>query len=405
VTDRRPPRIDADRAGRVDLFLRELTDAGRIPGWAWALITADGVCHAACGGVRDLEHDRPVEDETLFRIYSMTKPVTAVAALVLFERGLIELTDPLHAYLPEFASTEVYVSSQGDDVRTRPPSHRITIGQALSHTSGLTYGFHHSHPVDALYRARGYDIEAPAGTSLSDSCATWATLPLLFDPGSAWNYSVGTDVVGRVIEVVSGLSLGEFFLQEIFDPLDMVDTTFHVPARHRHRLARIYQQGPTGQLTENADLGRLVTVPGSGHYGGGGLVSTLGDYSKFAGMLLRDGCASDGTAVLAPQTLRFMMRNHLPHGQDIATFGRTMTSELGFIRVGQALGGTVLLDESAAPYLCSSGEYGWGGIASTYFWVSPAIGAAAVFMLQFTPSGALPIRGRLHQLVHQAIAA
>lgn len=395
------PAIDHDRLRRVDRFFDGLVDVGRVPGWAWSLVTADGVAYTATGGLRDINMRLPVESSTLFRIYSMTKPITAAAAMLLFERGLVQLTDPLEEYLPEFAGTPVYEGGDGDRMRVRTRTRRLTVGHAMTHTSGLTYGFHRSHPVEAGYRSAGHDVEAPPGRPLAESCRTWAEMPLLFEPGTAWNYSVGMDVVGRVIEVVSGRELGEFVDDEIFGSLGMTDTGFHVVESSRERLAPVYRYRD-GALTPDQQLGRSVLLARSGHYGGGGLVSTLADYGEFARMVLRSGTTGDGARLLAPQTVRFMLRNHLPAGRDIASFGRPMAGELGFSGVGQALGGTVVLDP-ATWYLSSPGEYAWGGIAGTYFWCSPALGIAAIFMLQVTPPGAIPIRGRLHQLVHQSL--
>lgn len=395
------PAIDHDRLRRVDRFLDDLVDAGQLPGWAWSLVTADGVAHDAWGGLRDIGRHLPVEPDTLFRIYSMTKPITAAAAMLLFERGLVQLTDPLEEYLPEFASTPVYDGGDGERMRARPRTRPLTLGHALTHTSGLTYGFHRSHPVDAGYRSAGHDVEAPPGRSLAESCRTWASMPLLFEPGTAWNYSVGMDVVGRVIEVVSGRPLGEFADAELFGPLGMTDTGFHVVESARERLAVVYRHRD-GELAPDHRIGRSVLLAQSGHYGGGGLVSTLADYGRFAAMLLRTGTTCDGRRLLAPETVRFMLRNHLPAGRDIASFGRPMAGELGFGGVGQALGATVVL-EPATWHLSSPGEYAWGGIAGTYFWCSPALGTAAIFMLQVAPATAVPIRGRLHQLVHQSL--
>ena len=354
------------------------------------------------GGCRDLVAGLPVEADTLFRVYSMTKPVTAVAAMVLYERGDIELSDPLAQFIPSFSDMRVFTS--GSDVRpvTEPAARQITLWHLLTHTAGLTYGFHRAHPVDALYRQAGHEIEAPPGCSLSQACETWARLPLLFHPGAEWNYSVATDVLGRVVEIVSGQSLGDFCAEQIFRPLGMPDTAFTVPDSDFRRLARLYLVTPSGGLAPDEGLAATVTKPDRGHFGGGGLVSTTADYLRFAAMLMKRG-ALDGVRILGPRTVDFMFRNHLPGGADLESFGRPMNAESPLAGVGQGLGVSVVLDPVRAGYLSSAGEVGWGGAASTVFWVDPALDLLVVFMTQALPSAALPIRNKLHQLVHQAI--
>lgn len=395
--------VNTTRARRVDVFLDGLVRSGQIPGWSWAMFHAGSVEYQAEGGFRDLEGGEPTRPDTVFRIYSMTKPVTALAAMLLFERGQLQLTDHLATYLPEFASVQVYVSGEGASIQTRPPRQPLTIGHVLSHTAGLTYGFHRTHPVDERYRAAGHDLEAPLTASLAESCATWATLPLMFDPGDSWNYSVGMDVLGRVIEVITGERLGAFFEREIFRPLGMSNTGFHLAERDRSRLATLYAVDRDGRLHKDCTHGLGIFDPTAGHYGGGGLVSTRDDYVRFAQLLLNRGQLPDGSYLLSPRTVDFMIRNHLPVGADIAGFGRPMSNELGFVGLGQALGGTVVLSEERTSYLTSTGEYSWAGIAGTYFWVSPTTDTGVVVMLQALPAAAVPIRGRLHQLVHQCI--
>ncbi|HRK44483.1 MAG TPA: serine hydrolase domain-containing protein [Nocardioides sp.] len=395
-TDR--PSVPA--AARVDRFLAQLVTEGRLAGWSWAMLSDRRVVHRADGGVQDLLDRRAVDAETTFRIYSMTKPIVAVAVLLLRDRGLLALEDPIQAYLPEFAATEVYVDGDGESVRTRPPRSPITLAHALTHTAGLTYGFHRAHPVDALYRAAGHDVEAPRGLALPDACRLWASLPLLFEPGTSWNYSVGYDVLGRVIEVVVGTSLGEFLDREIFGPLGMTDTGFRVPEERREFLATLYDAG-SAPLRAISDVGMNVFEPGAGHFGGGGLVSTTDDYLRFMEMLLGYG-AIPGGQLLHPDSVRLLVRNHLPGDRDIASFGRTMASELGFDGVGQAYGGTTQVRPSTTSAR-RVGDFGWGGIAGSYFWIDPRAGAGAIFMLQAFPAGQLPIRARLHQLVNDAL--
>ena len=404
-----PGAADPDRAGfdpqrlvRLDGFLRQLTSAGKIPGWSLAVSRGSVLAHLSTGGCRDLAAGLPVEPGTLFRIYSMTKPVTAVAAMILYERGDIELSDPVARFIPSFGRMRVFAGGPGLRPVTEPALRPVTLWHLLTHTAGLTYGFHRAHPVDALYRQAGHEIEAPPGCSLAQACDTWAGLPLLFQPGTEWNYSVATDVLGRVVEVVSGLSLGDFCAAQIFDPLGMPDTGFTVPDRDLLRLAQLYLVTPPGGLVPDEGLAATVTKADRGHFGGGGLVSTTADYLRFAAMLLNRG-ALDGVRILGPLTTGFMVRNQLPGGADLESFGRPMNAESPLAGVGQGLGMSVVLDPVRAGYLTSAGEFGWGGAASTVFWADPVLDLAVVFMTQALPVAALPIRSKLHQLVHQAI--
>jgi CubicO group peptidase (beta-lactamase class C family) len=401
--DARLAGLDPGRLRGLDDFLRQLTERGRIPGWSVAVSRRSVLAHASTGGYRDMEAGLPVEAGTIFRIYSMTKPVTAVAAMALCERGDIELSDPVAEFIPAFR--DVRVLTGGSDVapETEPAARPVTLLHLLTHTAGLTYGYHRAHPVDALYRRAGHDIEAPPGCSLAEACETWARLPLLFHPGSEWNYSVATDVLGRVVEVVSGQTLGEFCAERIFGPLGMRDTAFTVPAADRGRLAQLYAVTQDGGLTLASALAATVTTPGRGHFGGGGLASTTGDYLRFAAMLGNRG-ALGGVRILGRPTVDFMVRNHLPAGADLLSFGRPMNAESPLSGVGQGLGVSVLLDPALAGYPGSPGEFGWGGAASTVFWVNSALDLVVVFMTQALPAAALPIRGKLHELVMQALA-
>lgn len=393
--------LDTKRLRRLDDFLHATMAAGRIPGWVLALSRRGRLAHTSSGGWADVEAGRPVKADTLFRIYSMTKPVTAVAAMILYERGAFELSDPVARFIPSFGEMRVFLG--GSDVRsvTEPATRPITLWHLLTHTAGLTYGFHRAHPVDALYRQAGHDIEAPGGT-LAESCETWAGLPLLFQPGTEWNYSVATDVVGRMVEVVSGQSLGEFCHEHIFEPLGMVDTAFTVAGADTARLARLYLATPSGGLEPGDAQRATVLQPDRAHYGGGGLVSSAPDYLRFATMLLQRGALED-TRILGPRTVDLMTCNHLPGGVDLQAFGRPMNAGSPLVGVGQGLGVSVVLDPIRAAYASSAGEVSWGGAASTVFWVDSALELVVVFMTQVLPAAALPIRNMLHQLVHQAV--
>jgi CubicO group peptidase (beta-lactamase class C family) len=273
----------------------------------------------------------------------------------------------------------------------------------MTHTSGLTYGFHHTHAVDEIYRAAGFEWSTPPGMDLAACCDAWAAMPLAFQPGAEWLYSVATDVLGRIVEVVSGQSLDAFFADRIFGPLGMTDTAFSAAPEDHGRLAALYAPDPqTGRATRYDVMGNAALKPPDALSGGGGLVSTAGDYLRFARMLLGAG-ELDGVRLLAPRTVHYMTRNHLPGGVDLEAFGRPLFAETTFEGVGFGLGFSVVQDPVAGKSPTSAGEFGWGGAASTAFWVDPVEELAVLFFTQLLPSSTHPIRPQLHQLVHQAL--
>jgi len=393
--------LDAARLQRVDSYFQRYVDEGRLAGWSVAITRRGRVVHYSHAGVTDLDTSTPVTDDVIWRIYSMTKPITSVAAMMLVERGLIDLNDPIAQFLPEFAEPRVYVAGPAANPATVPATEPIRLWHLLTHTAGLTYGFHHAHAVDEIYRTRGYEFGTPRGVDLATACQTWASCPLLFQPGSEWNYSVATDVLGRVVEVVSGKRLDEFFAEEITGPLGMTDTGFVVPEDHRHRLPKVYTMTAEG-LRANASFSATGTVAPTMLSGGGGLVSTAGDYHRFTQMLLRGG-ELDGVRLLSPRTVALMTRNHLPGNADLETFGRKLFAESSNVGVGFGLGFSVVLDPVAGKSLTSAGEFAWGGLASTAFYVDPAEEITAMFFTQFVPSSTYPIRPRLRTLVMQAV--
>jgi len=283
----------------------------------------------------------------------------------------------------------------------------MRIWHLLTHTSGLTYGFHRSHPVDARYRAGGFEWGHPPGLDLAACCDAWAGMPLLFQPGAEWNYSVSTDVLGRVIEVASGQSLDEFLARTVFGPLGMTETAFYVGEEDSGRLAALYTPGQGGQAVRLDAMGKVAVSRPDFLGGGGGLISTAGDYHRFTQMLLgrpeSPAGELDGTAVLGPRTVAYMTRNHLPGGADLETFGRPLFAEAPFRGMGFGLGFAVVIDAAAGKTLTSAGEYSWGGAASTAFLVDPAEGLTVSFFTQLLPSSAYPIRSQLRQLVYQAL--
>ncbi|MFC5992635.1 serine hydrolase domain-containing protein [Pseudonocardia hispaniensis] len=394
--------FDPDRLARIDTHFQRYVDDGRLAGWSIALARRGRLAHVSHYGRRDLETGLPVDGDTLWRIYSMTKPVTSVAALMLYERGALELTDPVSRYIPSFADLRVYQAGSALKPATVPAVEPVRIWHLLTHTAGLTYGFHHAHPVDEMYRAKGFEFAAPRGMDLAAACDAWAALPLLFQPGAEWNYSVATDVLGRVVEVASGQSLDEFFAEHIFGPLDMTETGFAVPPEDLDRLAALYTPNPTGGLIRNTSLGEAITRPPSMLSGGGGLVSTLHDYHRFTQMLAGGG-QLNGERLLGTRTLRYATRNHLPGNADLDAFGRPISAESAFAGIGFGLGFSVVVDELAGKVLTSPGEFAWGGLASTSFYVDPVEDLTVVFMTQLLPSSTYPIRPQLRALVAQAV--
>src|SRR6185312_5654330 len=339
--------FDPERLQRIDRHFTRYVEDGRLPGWLITVSRRGRLAHVSACGSRDIEAGLPVETDTRWRIYSMTKPITSVAAMMLYEEGALELTDPVSRFIPSFADVRVYAG--GSDLRpvTVPATEPVRIWHLLTHTAGLTYGFHRVHPVDALHRGAGFEWSYPPGCDLAQACDIWAGLPLLFQPGTEWNYSVATDVLGRVVEVASGQRLDEFFTQRIFGPLGMTGTTFWVGADDT-RLAALYQPGPEGRATRLDALGQGARQQPEMLSGGGGLISTAADYHRFTQMALgRAGSPAgelDGVRLLSPRTVDYMARNHLPGGLDLETFGRPLYAESPFRGIGFGLGFAVVID-------------------------------------------------------------
>jgi CubicO group peptidase (beta-lactamase class C family) len=399
--------FDQARLDRIDRHFARYVDRGRLPGWLITVSRHGKLAHVATYGHRDVEAGLPVEPDTLWRIYSMTKPITSVAAMMLYEEGGFQLTDPVSRYIPSFAEARVFTGGSDISYLTEPVTEPIRIWHLLTHTSGLTYGFHRSHPVDAIYRANGFEWGSPRDTDLAGICDLFAGMPLLFQPGSEWNYSVATDVLGRVVEVVSGQRLDEFFAQRIFGPLGMTETAFWAGPDVAGRLGPLYNRGPDGKATPIDAMGKAAYREPAYLSGGGGLVSSAADYDRFLRMLLHrpDSPAGelDGARLLSPRTVAYMTMNHLPGGADLEAFGRPLYAESVFAGVGFGLGFAVQLDPAASKTLCSAGEFNWGGAASTTFWVDPAEQLTVSFFTQLLPSSAYPIRPQLRQLVYQAL--
>jgi CubicO group peptidase (beta-lactamase class C family) len=398
--------LDADRLRRIDGHFARYVDDGRLAGWLMTVSRHGKLAYVSHYGARDRESGLPVEPDTLWRIYSMSKPITSVAAMMLYEEGAFELTDPVSAFIPSFADLRVFTGGSDEKPVTVPATEPMRIWHLLTHTAGLTYGFHRSHPVDAMYRAAGFDF---GGTSvnLAQACDLWAGLPLLFQPGTEWNYSVATDVLGRVVEVASGQSLDAFLAERILRPLGMTDTGFWAREDQAARLAALYGRGASGKVGRLSALGDAFRERPEMLGGGGGLVSTAADYHRFTQLLLdrRNSPAGelDGVRLLSPRTVRYMGRNHLPGGRDLATFGRPLNAESPMRGSGFGLGFAVVIDPAAGKVDCSPGELSWGGAASTTFWIDQSEELTVSFFTQLIPSSAYPLRSQLRQLVYQAV--
>jgi CubicO group peptidase (beta-lactamase class C family) len=398
--------LDATRLRRIDARFARYVDDGKLPGWLVTVARHGKLAYVSSYGQRDVEAGLPVEHDTLWRLYSMTKPITSLAAMMLYEEGAFELTDPVATFIPSFADVRVWSGGHDQAPVTVPAAEPVRIWHLLTHTAGLTYGFHRAHPVDAMYRHAGFDLAKRSVMDLEAACDTWARLPLLFQPGREWTYSVATDVLGRVVEVASGQRLDEFFAQRIFGPLGMTDTAFYASPDQLPRLSALYARGPRGTAVR-ADQQDEAREPPAMLSGGGGLIGTAADYNRFLAMLLdlpgSPAGSLDGATLLGPRTVAYMASNHLPGGADLEAYGRRLFAEVPFHGTGFGLGFAVVIDPVPGKVICSPGEIAWGGAASTAFWVDQAEGLTVSFFTQLIPSSALPLRSRLRQLVYQAI--
>ncbi len=394
--------LDSRALERVSAYLDGYVSTGRLAGWLVTLSRGPELAWVGRGGHRDREANRPVEDDTLWRLYSMTKPITSIGAMMLYEEGAFDLNDDVGQWIDELAEPRVYVSGPASDPVTMPSPEPVRVQHLLSHTSGLTYGFQYRTPVDAMYRERGYDMFWPEEKDLGEGVHDWCTLPLLFAPGTAWNYSVATDVLGRLIEIWSGQSLDDFLFERVLGPLGMNDTTWWTREDQLERLAALYVHD--GQARRQDELGAVATRATRLLSGGGGLLSSAGDYQRFMSMLLGQGRLGE-TRLISARTLDLMASNHLPGGADLASFARDSFSEVGQSGVGFGLGFSVVLDRVANRSLVSPGTIAWGGAASTYFWVDRTEGLAVALYTQLLPSWTYPLRRDLQQLVYSALRA
>jgi CubicO group peptidase (beta-lactamase class C family) len=394
--------LSAARLDRVRNWMAGWVDSGRLAGMVTVVMRRGELAFAETAGKADLERDKPMRPDSIFRIYSMTKPLTSTAIMMLYEEGRFQLDDPISKFIPRFANPRVYAGGSRGKIDSVPAEREITFRDLLTHTSGLTYGFMESNPVDALYRSKtnGVDFQT-ATTSLKDVVERLATFPLIAQPGKAWNYSVATDVLGYLVEVISGQPFQTYLKEKVLGPLGMVDTDFHVPADKHERFAANYQAGAGGKLELIDDPGKSrYLAPRAVNSGGGGLVSTAADYLRFCRFMLNKG-ELDGTRLLGRKTVELMTMNHLKG--DMADMGMPRFSESTYYGVGFGLGFSVMIDPAKAHILGTAGEYAWGGAASTAFWCDPAEDMAVVLMTQLMPSSTYPIRRELRVLTYQAI--
>jgi len=333
----------------------------------------------------------------------MSKPITSVAFMMLFEEGRVALDEPVHSYIPEWKNLEVFQSGAASGFQTKPPSRPMLIVDLLRHTSGLTYGFQQRTPVDAAYREQKIGELTLSGT-LQSMIDGLAKLPLEFSPGDAWNYSVSTDVLGYLIGKISGTPFEQFLKERIFHPLGMDDTDFYVPADKMHRFAACYIATSEGGIALQDDPAKSIFLtPPSFISGGGGLCSTAADYLTFCRALLNGG-ELNGVRLLGPKTLKLMTSNHLPGGSDLPAMSKSRFSEAAYNGIGFGLGFSVTIDAAKTLIPGSAGEYAWGGAASTAFWIDPAEELIAIFMTQVLPSTAYPVRRELRTMVYAAIS-
>jgi len=383
------------------LKLRYL-DAGRFPGTQLLVYRRGKIVHSTVQGFADLERKVPVKDDTIFRIYSMTKPITTVAFMMLVEEGRVAIDEPVHKYIPEWKNLGVFQAGTMPAFLTKPPSRPMLIVDLLRHTSGLTYGFQQRSNVDAAYRELKIGEVEKAGT-LQSMIDALAKIPLEFSPGEAWNYSVATDVLGYLIGQISGVPFEQFLKERILNPLGMNDTDFFVPADKAHRFAACYSTDGKGGMTLQDDPATSSFLsPPSLISGGGGLCSTAADYLTFCRALLNGG-ELGGVRLLGPKTLKLMISNHLPGGLDLPGMSRSLFSEATYNGIGFGLGFAVTMDPAQTLIAGSPGEYNWGGAATTSFFIDPAEELITIFMTQVLPSSAYPVRRELRTMVYAAI--
>ena len=386
-----------DRLERINAHIQtKYLDTGKLPHAALLIGRGDEIAHLWSSGV---------ETDAIFRIASMTKPVTSIALMQLVEQGKIALSEPVAKYIPEFANLGVFVGGGGNvPFVTRPPTSPLRVIDLMRHTAGFTYSFQERTPIDAAHRKSS--IENWNKYDADSFVAELAKYPLQFDPGTSWNYSVATDLVGIIVSRVSGQSLGAYFHDHIFGPLGMDDSGFAVPAEKAARIPECYTWHPTDKM-KHYDKGGSEsgwTQQPKFESGGGGLASTLHDYHRFCLALLNGG-ALDGQQIISPKTLELMTANHLPGGGDLTQHSKSLFSEAEMAGIGFGLGFACNVDPAATMLAGSKGEYFWGGLFSTAFLIDPVEHLIMIFMTQLSPSSTYPIRREIRTMMYAALAA
>ena len=391
--------LSSERLARIDGWMDALVAGGKLPGVSVTVARRGQIAYQRCTGLSDIARGTKMSPETMVRIYSMTKPIATTAALMLYEQGHFQLDNPISRFIPAFAGQRVCVGGSRGKMETVPAMRDITFRDLMTHTSGLTYHFMAATAVDAEYRDQGIDFQTsddPLGTLVERV----AKIPLIAQPGAEWNYSIAMDVLGYLVQVISGQDFGDFVHERILTPLGMTDTQFTVPDDKLARFAANYIPGADGlTLLDDPETSRY-RVPGKLRSGGGGLVSTAGDYMRFAQMLLGGGALGD-VRLLGRKTVELMTRNHLRG--DMADMGQPRFSESSYEGVGFGLGCSVTLDPARAQLVGSAGEYAWGGAASTAWWNDPSEEMSVVLLTQLTPSSTYPIRRELRVLTYSAL--
>ncbi len=393
-----------DQLSLIDPHLKKrYIDPGKISG-ALTLIARKGkIVHNSPLGMMDRERQKPMTQDTIFRIFSMTKPITAVAFMMLYEQGLFQLNDPVWKFIPEWKKLRVFEYGNYPGFFTKKPKRHMTILDLLTHTSGLTYGFLEKTNVDAAYRKLNIGIPL-INEPLDNLIEKLSKLPLEFSPGQYWNYSVSTDVIGYLIEVISGLKFDKYLQTKLFDPLKMIDTGFNVPPEKIDRFAANYYRMPDKSLALIDDpVNSNFSRPTDCFSGGAGLVSTASDYLRFCTMFLNGG-ELDGVRILGKKTIDFMSMNHLPDGKLLDDMSKSNFSQVVMEGSGFGLGFAVNMDPVGAKIIGSPGECSWGGLASTTYWIDPAEELIVIFMTQLIPEGTFNFRGQLKTIIYGAIS-
>jgi len=404
--------FSVERLAKVDAVMKQrYVDTGLLPGILTQVCRKGEIVHTGMSGSMDLARNKAMREDALFRIYSMTKPITAVALMMLVEEGKIGLDDDVHTHIPSWKNLRVYASGMPSLVAntagqfiTTAPHRRMKVVDLVTHTSGLTYGFMMRTSIDAEYRRQKVgDFQTPGG--LDAFIAQLANIPLDFSPGEAWNYSVSIDVMGYLVQKLSGQTFGEFLRTRLFEPLGMKDTFFSVPADKMDRFCSCYMPGKDGKLVIQDDAGKSTYAePPKLESGGGGLVSTAHDYMRFCRMMLGGG-SLDGVQILSPKTVAMFGMNLLPNNKLMTDMSLAATfSEAGYGGIGFSIGCGVTMDIAKARIPGTPGEFFWGGAASTAFWIDPKEDLAVVFMTQVMGTDArLTLRRDLRTLVYSAM--